>query len=718
MKKITMMLLMAAMGITNANAQWNTDTAVNTLVAASSSSDSQSVGTSTGETYVVFWKTVADPVNYELRVQLLDANGVQQFGPDGMLVSNTLPMSTYTVIWNINIDADDNLYIGATGTGDGTPGFAYKISPEGGSMWPGGISLGTGYVPKVFPLSNGDVVISYFPGSGKGKIQRYTSAGTAVWAAPVEIIPAAAYSTRSTIVADIYELANGDLTTVFHTRTSFGVSSLLFAQKYTAEGEAVWAVPTQLADQATAYNSDYSGTQDGDVVYYGYSTSHSNRFDSYVQRLNADGTTPWGMNGMDFDTNQTNYEMDTRIAFEPGSDYVWAICGYTNTSQSQVGEYVQKFDKATGARQLTNTAKQVFAISGNFDTHAGELHLLNDMPLFISKHGYDNGVTPVTLNATFLDENGDILPDGNFPVATFAASKSDIMLNTPVDGQAVVVFSEQRVEGEQKIYAQSFEAVNEPEPDCTFTTVALPDITAQCSVTLGDITAPTVNDSCGNVITPTTDASIFPVTEQGTVEITWTYTAEDGDTATQTQNIVVDDTELPVLVLQNVTAALVDGEVTISAGAFNNGSTDNCGGAAAEEWVWTVLPDSFTCDDLGEQTVTITLTDANGNTATATATVTVQDPSGDCTASAPQFGGEAFALYPNPASDVLHIDVTNGTVINSVKVYSLLGQELYNSGVAETSKITIPLGKLAVGTYLVSIQTEKGTYMKQVIKAN
>ena len=55
----------------NCYAQWTTDTVLNTLVADSEVGDMQAIGTSEGKTYVVFWKSVAPPVNYELRLQIL-----------------------------------------------------------------------------------------------------------------------------------------------------------------------------------------------------------------------------------------------------------------------------------------------------------------------------------------------------------------------------------------------------------------------------------------------------------------------------------------------------------------------------------------------------------------------------------------------------------------------------------------------------------------------
>ena len=453
MKKIT--LLFALFAFLSAQAQWTSDTAENTLVSNISSGDAKSVGTSTGGTFIAFWKVVAAPTNYELWVQYLDADGNRQFGDDGMLVSNTIPMSTSTLLWKTTIDKNDNFYISITGSATGNPAFIFKITTAGTLPWgENGISIGAGYVPTLLPLSNGEVVVSYWPGSQKAKLRKYSAAGEAIWENPIDIV--GANTSSATIPADLYELSNGDIEVVFHQKFTFGVASNLYAQKFNSEGVSQWTAPIQLSDKGTSYNALYSGTQDGDIIYYGFSGATGNRYDSYVQRINPDGTTPWGLNGMDFDTNQTNYEMDTKIAFESGSDYVWAISRYTQSSQDLQGEYVQKFDKNTGERQFSDNAKSVFPISDAYRNHISDLFLTNDSPVFLIKSGFDNGVSPVTLNAVLLNSDGEFAWEEEFlPMATFASSKGRITFNRPVADQAAVVFIEEKTSGATKIYAQN-----------------------------------------------------------------------------------------------------------------------------------------------------------------------------------------------------------------------------------------------------------------------
>jgi len=120
------------------------------------------------------------------------------------------------------------------------------------------------------------------------------------------------------------------------------------------------------------------------------------------------------------------------------------------------GEYVQKLDKVTGVRLLTETAKELFPINSSFNVHVGrEFFLVNDSPLFLLKSGSDNGVSPTSLAMVYLNSTGDlILPGQSIPLATFSANKKRIQFNKPV-GQATIAFIEDKGSGE-KIYAQRF----------------------------------------------------------------------------------------------------------------------------------------------------------------------------------------------------------------------------------------------------------------------
>ena len=434
----------------NLSAQWTSLTDVNTEVVTSNSDDIKAIGTASGKTYIVFWKVVGAPVNYELRLQVINTEGIKELGEDGILVSNTLPMSTSTAISKISIDQNDNIYIGVTGTNTGE-GFAFKMDINGNHLWnPNGINLGSGYVVTIQALSNGEAVIAWYA-NGQTLMQKYTASGSPIWSANQQVSNGLSGNKAP---GDLFELSNNEFVLIFHVITS-QIYSNLYAQKYDASGSPQWVAPIQLSNKTTTYNSSYSSAKDNDVIYYGYKANGSNHFDSYLQRINSDGTLPWGINGMDFDVNQTDYEMDTKIAFAPGSQFVWSICNYTNTGQSSYGVSIQKFDKSSGDRQFTDNARVIYPI-GSSKVFAGDLQLINDQAIFLMKSGMDNGASPTTLHACLLTANGEFeWPTETKPMATFSASKGRIHFTKSINGEVVAVFIEQKTPGSSRIYAQS-----------------------------------------------------------------------------------------------------------------------------------------------------------------------------------------------------------------------------------------------------------------------
>ncbi|MEM6270199.1 MAG: HYR domain-containing protein, partial [Bacteroidota bacterium] len=157
-----------------------------------------------------------------------------------------------------------------------------------------------------------------------------------------------------------------------------------------------------------------------------------------------------------------------------------------------------------------------------------------------------------------------------------------------------------------------------PVATCQNVTVFLSAI-GTASITAQDVDGGTT-DACG-LSSLSIDNSSFTCADVGTNTVTLTATDNNGNVSSCTATVTVNDTFPVTAVCQNVTVQLdASGNASITASDIDGGSNDNCGIASI-----SAAPTSFTCADVGANTVTLTVTDINSNTSTCTATVTVED---------------------------------------------------------------------------------------------
>ena len=153
------------------------------------------------------------------------------------------------------------------------------------------------------------------------------------------------------------------------------------------------------------------------------------------------------------------------------------------------------------------------------------------------------------------------------------------------------------------------------------------------------------NDACG-IQSAVLSQQSFSCGDVGANTVTLTVTDVNDNVSTCTATVTVEDNVAPDAVCQNVTVQLDEnGAASLTAEAVNNGSSDACGIQSA-----VLSGQSFSCVDVGANTVTLTVTDVNGNASTCMATVTVEDnidPEVDCPDITVTFNGQAsFLLDP------------------------------------------------------------------------
>jgi hypothetical protein len=163
--------------------------------------------------------------------------------------------------------------------------------------------------------------------------------------------------------------------------------------------------------------------------------------------------------------------------------------------------------------------------------------------------------------------------------------------------------------------------VNDTQPPvavCQDITVQL-DAAGTAGITGADVDGGS-SDNCA-IATLAVAPDTFDCADVGPVVVTLTVTDTAGLTDTCTATVTVEDNVAPLAVCQDITVPLdAFGSASIIAADVDGGSSDACGIATL-----AVAPSTFSCADVGANTVTLTVTDNNGNVSTCTATVTVED---------------------------------------------------------------------------------------------
>ncbi|RMA57656.1 HYR domain-containing protein [Ulvibacter antarcticus] len=156
----------------------------------------------------------------------------------------------------------------------------------------------------------------------------------------------------------------------------------------------------------------------------------------------------------------------------------------------------------------------------------------------------------------------------------------------------------------------------------------------------------------------------FPV---GTTINTFVVTDASGNSNTCSFDVIVEDTELPLAVCQNISVDLdAMGVATITADDIDDGSSDNC-----EIDTITVSQTEFGCDDIGSNTVTLTVTDIYGNESECMAVVTVNGiiPEVEITQSElPEFCQGAFLILTANSDDAISYMWDTGEMTSSIEV--------------------------------------------------
>ncbi|AOW19528.1 hypothetical protein LPB138_02025 [Urechidicola croceus] len=153
------------------------------------------------------------------------------------------------------------------------------------------------------------------------------------------------------------------------------------------------------------------------------------------------------------------------------------------------------------------------------------------------------------------------------------------------------------------------------------------------------------------------DITTFDCSNLGENTVTLSVTDQSDNTASETAIVTIEDSVNPTAITQNITVQLDDsGNVSFSADDIDNNSTDNC---SIESKSLDIT--EFTCEDVGENTVTLTVTDQSGNSDSTTAIVTVEDNTNPVAIAVESI---TIQLDETGEATIDYIDIDNGSTDN------------------------------------------------------
>lgn len=349
-----------------ANAQWTTNPSANTPIAIAPGGQDlcKVAATPDGGCWIAWFSSVPAPINYEVRIQRLNAAGEAQFAPEGILVSQNNSQSSTAGDWDLRIDSGGNALLIFNDIRGGTDReiSAYRIALDGTMLWgDNGVQLTNNSVDEfdaricqtddgnftaVWSRSNsgttpprglvmqrlnadGDLLLDaagvLIAGSGVG------GAGVSDGPGFFQMVPSVGGSVVVSYLKDTRSFSNPRHPTI---------------QRYSASGAGLWNSGSAITLFASAVPIAYYMNLVSDGAGGAVVTWHDNRaggsgFDSWVQKVDVNGSQQFALGGVGVSTNTTRFHVGPTAGVIGPAGEIYVFWSERTTSQGTRGLYAQ-----------------------------------------------------------------------------------------------------------------------------------------------------------------------------------------------------------------------------------------------------------------------------------------------------------------------------------------------------------------------------------------
>ncbi len=458
MKNAFILAILLAFSVTESQAQWSNNAAVNNVICDLTGEQAiPKIATCpNGDTYIGYFSN--ETGNYNVRLQRLDAQGNELWATDGILISSNAS-DTWLTDWDMTADVNNHCVMTWQDIRNGNNNaYAYRIAPDGNFVWgANGIALSNNSEfnasPKVTCTAAGNAVFAWISGDNI-IMQKINAAGVKQWGDNGITLS----GTTALNWPQLMPVGTDDFIMKYFEDSGppNAPTRHVFAQRYSATGSPVWASPAVISDAGgiSAWTQIFPFINDGSDGFYiaWHDDRDNNQLASvWVQHINASGAVAFAANGIEATSQGGMNHYYPYLAKPAGSDDVYVFWNEMNGLQSQKGIFGQKFT-STGTKQWGNNGMSFIAVSATQVTPWGAGGTDTDVMVM-----YDEATsgTSSTLKAMRIAPDGSFLWPGNSVfVSSVASSKVHITMNDFQNNQWIVSWEDNR-NASADIYAQN-----------------------------------------------------------------------------------------------------------------------------------------------------------------------------------------------------------------------------------------------------------------------
>ena len=238
----------------------------------------------------------------------------------------------------------------------------------------------------------------------------------------------------------------------------------------------------------------------------------------------------------------------------------------------------------------------------------------------------------------------------------------------------------------------------------------LATVTQACQVAFEDLSIPTANDNCDGEIFGSTSET-FPITESITLQ--WVFEDSNGNISTQQQNIVIDNSNLEIIMLESVYELELNEEGVVSVDSISLSYETNvfCNSIVVE-----FNMNSFECSMIGENNVIVSFFANDMFVENQNIQIFITDPNDFCeNLLIEENRFQDLSIFPNPARTTLNIEGLYLNTIVSIEILDLNGKKIMSKNINYATDLSFNVSNLKDGLYFVKIIGENTHKIQKII---